>query len=411
MILQVIFFLVGLAPLAVALAPKSISAIYLLMGSLTFLDRARKKQSLLPIPVNRSFAYVLIIGMIYLACSLIWSPSFEEGLPRLLRLIMEIYFAILMSKSFSVLFKENINKLKKSLFWGLTIASSYLLIEFITNAFIGELLNLNGMRGHDDLSEYNRATTYLLIISIAYFFMIAKDKLKIKDFLLLISLPIVAFLSDSASAKIGIVAAIVCYSFPYFIPISILKRLLQIGFVAVLVIFPILMKDATHSQFLNQFIDPMDGAQKHRFIIWEFASQKGFEKPITGWGFDSAYSVPGAKDVVPITIVDREAIREVKIQHIPSHTHNFIMQIWLELGGIGIALSCILFVIFIDKKIQNLSQTQSAVFISLIAMLATVGGLAYGLWQSQWISTILLGFILSQSIGRPDNMYSQRHQD
>ena len=81
---------------------------------------------------------------------------------------------------------------------------------------------------------------------------------------------------------------------------------------------------------------------------------------------------------------------------IPLHTHNGILQVWLELGFIGV----LLFYIFMLKLVNTIYAFSkinfyySAIcFISLIQIFS-IGQLSYGFWQSWWIAIMAFNFIL-----------------
>ena len=62
----------------------------------------------------------------------------------------------------------------------------------------------------------------------------------------------------------------------------------------------------------------------HRLLIWSFAGDRIAERPLAGWGLDSARAIPGGKD----------PIRPGQ-SWMPLHPHNAALQLWLELGVPG----------------------------------------------------------------------------
>ena len=66
----------------------------------------------------------------------------------------------------------------------------------------------------------------------------------------------------------------------------------------------------------------------HRLIIWSYVKKKILEKPIIGNGFSS-------RNIANETLITE---RGTNYQLIPLHPHNSILQIWLELGIIGLFL-------------------------------------------------------------------------
>jgi len=120
----------------------------------------------------------------------------------------------------------------------------------------------------------------------------------------------------------------------------------------------------------------------HRIHIWQFCITKLDEKPLQGWGIKASDSIPGAHD--------RTALSHRLVQ-LPLHPHNNVLQAWLELGLIGLAL-CLAMIALMIKRIHELAQPaaiKAATYATLIA--ALTGGFAgYGLWQSWWVNGLIL---------------------
>ncbi|MGE4010648.1 MAG: O-antigen ligase family protein [Alphaproteobacteria bacterium] len=79
---------------------------------------------------------------------------------------------------------------------------------------------------------------------------------------------------------------------------------------------------------------PTQLIDRHRQVIWGFAVHQALRGPIFGYGLNTAGRVPGAKDEIPL----------FKGQYVPSHTHNWLIQAWLETGipGVLTALAALL---------------------------------------------------------------------
>jgi O-antigen ligase len=124
----------------------------------------------------------------------------------------------------------------------------------------------------------------------------------------------------------------------------------------------------------------------HRLLIWSFAGDRIAERPLAGWGLDSARAIPGGKDLIRPTQ-----------SWMPLHPHNAALQLWLELGVPG----AVLFALMIAYLWMALARAEwprlycAAAGASLaVALIASFG--AYGIWQEWWLGTlaILLFLIL-----------------
>ena len=72
----------------------------------------------------------------------------------------------------------------------------------------------------------------------------------------------------------------------------------------------------------------LDGSARHRVEIWNYTADLIGRKPLTGWGFDAARSIPKARPF--------EQVGERELM--PLHPHNAPLQILLELGAVGAAI-------------------------------------------------------------------------
>ena len=126
----------------------------------------------------------------------------------------------------------------------------------------------------------------------------------------------------------------------------------------------------------------------HRSMIWSYTKEKILERPLVGHGFFSSrfigeeYKLNGKENN--------------KISAIPLHPHNIIMQIWLELGLLGI----IFFYFFIYNLVNRLKPfTDKQFYLSAFTTVSFIqvffiGQLSYGFWQSWWIAIIIINIML-----------------
>ncbi len=95
--------------------------------------------------------------------------------------------------------------------------------------------------------------------------------------------------------------------------------------------------------------------------------------------------------------VEKPTANKFIMSSIPLHPHNNTIQIWLELGIIGII--CFYFSLFYAwyKLIFKSSASKSYyTFISSsILSLFLINQSSYGLWQTWWIASIILLIIFS----------------
>jgi hypothetical protein len=125
----------------------------------------------------------------------------------------------------------------------------------------------------------------------------------------------------------------------------------------------------------------------HRLVMWSYVKEKIIEKPMLGHGFFSSRNIANEHLITT---------NKTNYQLISLHPHNNILQIWLELGLIGLTIFFV-FIKFLLKKIYLIDKYNHKVAtVSLISFfqIFIIGHLSYGFWQSWWLSIILINFIL-----------------
>lgn len=133
------------------------------------------------------------------------------------------------------------------------------------------------------------------------------------------------------------------------------------------------------------------GSFRHRDTIWNFVVDHVKERPIVGWGLDSARRFPGGNEKVPILFCLDYDVKAPFEQVIPLHTHNGVLQIWLELGGLGIALTIALIWIGMRRLYREFYALMPHYALTgLFGSLSIVVLMSFGIWQGWWIATITL---------------------
>jgi exopolysaccharide production protein ExoQ len=144
----------------------------------------------------------------------------------------------------------------------------------------------------------------------------------------------------------------------------------------------------------------MDTSISHRLAIWSFGAERAMDKPLTGWGFDTARAIPGGDENV---LVLGKPFGNAPAM--PLHPHNATIQIWLEAG-----LPALLIVALLLARALWHIPRKAAGSIDAAGMLAAasaaliVANLSYGIWQGWWLCFLWLTAALLPAIGgRPDS--------
>lgn len=104
-----------------------------------------------------------------------------------------------------------------------------------------------------------------------------------------------------------------------------------------------------------------------RLDIWQFAADRILEHPFMGWGLDAS---------------------RVFSPDIQLHPHNGALQLWLELGAVGVALAATFWAwLFIRViKLTEKDRVLGAMATATASVFLTIGALSFGVWQEWWLA-------------------------
>ena len=138
----------------------------------------------------------------------------------------------------------------------------------------------------------------------------------------------------------------------------------------------------------------------HRIVIWKNTVGHIEQKPVLGGGFDTArglYTSKGRVEYQFFKDIVGKAY-QVRYEPIPLHPHNAVLQVWLELGAVGalIGLGLLLSILRAIGRMMDNRLARAAAFGMFTAGLA-LASISFGIWQSWWLSSILLSaaFLIS----------------
>ena len=139
---------------------------------------------------------------------------------------------------------------------------------------------------------------------------------------------------------------------------------------------------------LNYYILILETKIIHRRVIWSFSKEKILEKPLFGHGIFSSRNLGDQYKIINSN--------NKMLPAIPLHPHNSILQIWLELGVIGIILFYIFLYKIINKiyEIKKINRKYAAFSLVSLFQIFLIGQFSYGFWQIWWISIIFINILI-----------------
>jgi O-antigen ligase len=164
------------------------------------------------------------------------------------------------------------------------------------------------------------------------------------------------------------------------------KRFLLFAFAGSVIVIPLLDVLAPIVVDTLVSVHPSPNSEIHRIRIWEFAASRIFEHPIIGWGLDASRVIPGGHEQV---FMFQSGDSRLTGQAMPLHPHNALIQIWLELGIVGVILIGGIFsliVLSVPDSMEN--RAGPATMIATTACGFAIAQLGFGIWQGWWMATL-----------------------
>ena len=323
-----------------------------------------------PIALLASLALLLL----WAAVASLWSFEVERALFLVVRLAL---LGLAAAWLLFVALRLNETQRARVAHWltvGFAIGLALFLFERLTGSALHFLLG-NPDPDRSVLSILNRGATGLALLVWPVTAILLRGRLGRWALLLPAATLILVFFSESQSALVATLLGLVVLLLALAVP----RAAALVAFVAVaayLVLAPPAVKLLQEPERLPS--EWIDHSAKHRLHIWSFAAKRIFERPVLGWGFDASHAMPG----------DGSPGFENNRRPFPSHPHNAALQIWLELGAVGVALA-VAFLFAVLNRLRRLDFDDRAAAVALFICGLSIAAVSYGIWQSQWLAALL----------------------
>jgi exopolysaccharide production protein ExoQ len=149
---------------------------------------------------------------------------------------------------------------------------------------------------------------------------------------------------------------------------------------------PMMVESLPPAKAAAESVSVMPNSMMHRLGIWTFTTGKVRERPVIGWGLDASRALPGSQDIIKVPVHSEDGgIVMIDAQAIPLHPHNLMLQVWLELGLVGVLMllaPCLTLI----ATLARLPAVRAPGLGTLAGVLA-VGALSFGAWQAWWVAS------------------------
>jgi len=197
-------------------------------------------------------------------------------------------------------------------------------------------------------------------------------------------------LSVDESAKLGLGLAIVIAALAYW-QCRLVARVLVFASMLFVILAPLTLPRLAHMPKVFDAVDGFKESAGHRLLIWSFVGNRIADHPVLGWGLDSSRAIPGGGIV----------IRPPHETWLPLHPHNAALQVWLELGAVGVLpFVALLALLWYRVAGAGWPRLYGAAAAGSLAAVLTIGFLSYGVWQEWWLGTLALALFAVLALGR-----------
>lgn len=402
-----IFAPLGMAPLF------AVSAIALLAGDM-IVSRGMPRRTFFAVGALAQLrGFALLAGMLclWMLASAAWAIAPRLAIENLLQVVGLLGGGIIILAAAFRLSEPGRRDVQLFLLIGICLALAVYLIERFAGAPIGHLLrNFSRETAETIYSPYNRGLSVFMLMAFALIVGLAHGNARLLSRRLSIAVAMAIFfallivisiyygsslvMASAAALGVFLLGLILPRMAPWIIGACMALYVLAAPLLPPWIVPKldlIAISEATHGLSIS-----------HRFAIWQFSAERIAQKPLSGWGMNSARVMPGAKETIILSY--ENGAPSARGELLPLHTHNAALQWWLELGMPGALLALSLWIMGLAAIGRNLKGRLPRAF----ALGGTVGAfavanLSYGAWQSWWIASLLFaaGFVvLSTTPGR-----------
>ena len=355
-----------------------------------------RKNALL-VPFN-STIFLVVLFTLWAFISGFWAIDMDQAFLEWAATFLIIILSIVVSGVLGYLRKTQLEVLTLALMIAIPLAILLIAIEIFSYGVLDSFFRTH-LFGRPfqffSIQHYNRGACFLAVI---FWVLVMSLSRKIRQnagevMPWLIALAIILMVAlgrlESLSAKVGFGCGLIAFSAVLFAP-KIGIRLLQVAIVLLAIAEVIIAPRVQPIDYVNKGL-PLSSV--HRIFIWHFAGAKAQEEAFTGYGFYSSRDIPGGKEAIQLP---NQSLPEGSV-YLPNHTHNSILQVWLELGYVGLALYIAILLSALNWIAREVrAPIQQAAMVAMLMSYLGISLFAFNVWQEWWVATGLFAFMLTR---------------
>ena len=382
-------------PLAV-MAPKGLAVLFVITAVAVLIWCRNYRIAFFWPPLSMLLPFAAFVG--YAIMSSIWSPTPLTSLKSAIVLGLMTFAGIAL-----VSFTRRLCTIEKAmvahaLVAGTTIAIVLLGIEIFTNGAIWRLIMTLSIGAENLPADPRTMVAYNSAMSVGALliwplFMLSRGERSVLAFVGIVLAIIIVLASEAETPILAVSLSILAALFYWRVQVTLWVALS--GVVVLIIAAPFIPSHLSERENIRTEMPYLSHSAIHRVMIWKVAAKHIAEDPVFGLGMNTTRSLYGQESIVFTTYPPPESGGlpwSAQFEPIPLHPHNSILQIWLELGGVGIAflLWIILALTRIARHYYDNESPISAIILGFYLSSLVIASLSFGAWQSWWVCSLWL---------------------
>lgn len=381
-----------LAPTVALFAPKGLVILFVFAALLSLLAFTSQKGNLSSFP--RIFGFFVVLLIFWGVSSLLWTISFDISWAAARSLPFSMFGGLFLLLTIWSLPHVGRLVICRSSVAGFGLGALLAFFEVISGFAISQVFEVlkygRAWSGYMPGFVINNGITVLVMFLWPALIILWSKNHRGYAFLALI---ITVFVSSLGSNFAAIVAlGVGAFAFlVYLYNQRFTYTVAAIGLTALILGAPFVMRALPDARTIGKDLPELSFSVYPRLVIWQYASNKIMDRPLIGYGIRTSRAANTNPEPIGFLYRDHGKIGQGNTKAIPLHPHNGIIQLWLELGGVGalIGLAISLSILRCIYKSSAPLITRALLFSALISSICLMS-VSYGLWQNWWMAALWL---------------------
>ncbi|TDI64682.1 MAG: O-antigen ligase family protein [Alphaproteobacteria bacterium] len=335
------------------------------------------------------FAAILALGLIG-TLSALWSIDPALSLARGLRLMIELAIGLTLIMAVAHLDKETRLLFLRAMAWGFALAGG------IVAVYLGIMrISASGAVAAQELAResvrFSRGASISAILTVPLVAHLVHSNHRNISLALGAGTIGALLMIENDAARLALAVGLCSFAVVYVLPR--LRFAIYFTIMGLILILPLLFPVPLQGPLVCDALKTNPSAV-HRLAIWNFVDENISQRPFLGWGLNASRVMPGRDKTINLAancVTGNGAAMELNASKLPLHPHNAGLQLWLELGALGVLIGITVLGLVIRRTEVIMHHRRShAGFSAGLAAIFCVLMLSYGLLQGWLIATLFL---------------------